>query len=42
LSEILYTYWSKGIAFNFSSFLNATFFYDKKKFFILNKINHIY
>jgi hypothetical protein len=42
LVETLYLYWSKGVSLNFSSFLNATFFYDKKKVFLFNKLNSIY
>ena len=41
LSESLYLFWAKGASLNFSSFLNATFFYDKKKFFIFTKFNLI-
>ena len=41
LTESLYFYWAKGASLNFSSFLNATFFYDKKKFFIFTKFNLI-
>jgi len=37
LLEALYTYWSKGTSLTFSSFLNANFFYDKKKFLSLIK-----
>ena len=42
LVETLYLYWSKGVSLNFSSFLIATFFYDKKKVFLFNKLNSIY
>lgn len=37
LLEALYVYWSKGASLTFSSFLNANFFYDKKKFLSLIK-----
>lgn len=37
LVEALYVYWSKGTSLTFSSFLNANFFYDKKKFLSLIK-----
>lgn len=40
--EALYAYWVKGASLNFSSFLNANFFYDKKKFLALTKLNSIY
>jgi len=36
LIEALYAYWVKGSSLSFSSFLNATFFYDKKKFLSLS------
>lgn len=39
--ETLYLYWTKGLSLNFSSFLNATFFYDKKKVILLNKFNSV-
>lgn len=39
--ETLYLYWTKGLSLNFSSFLNATFFYDKKKVLLLNKFNSV-
>ena len=41
LTEFLYLYWTKGVSLNFSSFLNANFFYDKKNFFIFTKLNSI-
>lgn len=41
LVEALYLYWTKGTALNFSSFLNVTFFYNKKKFHLFNKLNFI-
>ena len=39
--EALYSYWVKGTSLNFSAFLNANFFYDKKKFLALNKLNFV-
>lgn len=41
LLESLYLYWSKGLSLNFSYFLNANFFYDKKKFDSLNKLYYL-
>ena len=41
LLESLYLYWTRGASLNFSSFLNVTFFYDKKKFDLLNKLYYI-
>lgn len=42
LVESIYLYWAKGLSLNFSSFLNASFFYDKKKALLLNKVSYIY
>lgn len=42
LTEVLYLYWSKGVSLNFSSFLNVTFFYDKKKFSTLTRLGSFY
>ncbi len=42
MSEVLYAYWFKGVSLNFSSFLNAAFFYDKKNFYTLTKLNSVY
>lgn len=39
--EVVYMYWSKGVALNFSSFLGNTFFYDKKKAYLINKLNFL-
>jgi len=42
LNDLLYFYWSKGIALNFSVFLGTVLFSDWKKSIVLNKINRIY
>lgn len=41
ITEAVYIYWSKGVALNFSSFLCNIFFYDKKKYYLVNKLNFL-
>jgi len=41
MMEALYIYWSKGVSLNFSSFLNSTFFYDRRKFYLISKFDFL-